>query len=63
MYKYRRAIALSLIIGVSMLLGNFLHWALNLSLVITVLYIGLYHMDEYTAKHLQENSKEKGKRV
>lgn len=63
MYKYRRAIALSLIIGISMLLGNFLHWALNLSLVITVLYIGLYCMDEYTGKHLQENSKENEKRV
>lgn len=62
MYKYRRAIALSLIIGVSMLLGNFLHWALNLSLVLTVFYIGLYHMDD-TGKHLQENLKEKGKRV
>lgn len=52
MYKYRRAIALSLVIGVSMVLGNVLHWALNLSLVLTVFYIGLYHMDD-TAKDLQ----------
>lgn len=63
MYKYRRAIALSLIIGISMVLGNFLHWALDLSLVLTVFYIGLYHMDEYMGKHLQENSKENEKRV
>lgn len=59
MYKYRRAIALSLIIGASMVLGNFLHWALNLSLVLIVFYTGLYHMEEYTAKNLQENSKRK----
>lgn len=62
MYKYRRIIALSLIIGVSMVLGNFLHWALNLSLVLTVFYVGLYHMDEYTGKYLQENLKEDEKR-
>lgn len=62
MYKYRRAIALSLVIGVSMVLGNFLHWALDLSLVLIVFYIGLYHMDD-TGKYLQENLKEDGKRV
>lgn len=63
MYKYRRAIALSLIIGSSMVLGNVLHWALNLSLVLIVFYIGLYCMDEYTGKYLQENLKEDEKRV